>query len=75
VPFAWKRRRSDSGIAGIEGRPNARRDGPFDRLRAGRTEGLRMGNYRGLVVADRTESDKWDWFRNCDGCTGVSEKY
>jgi len=26
-------------------------------------------------IRDALDSDKWDWFRDCDGCTGVSEIY
>ena len=29
---------------------------------------------RGLI-REALDSDKWDWFRDCDGCTGVSEMY
>jgi hypothetical protein len=29
---------------------------------------------RALIV-EALDSDKWDWFRDCDGCTGVSELY
>ena len=24
-------------------------------------------------VVEALDSDEWDWFRDCDGCTGVSE--
>ena len=27
------------------------------------------------LVRAALDSDKWDWFRDCDGCTGVSELY
>jgi len=27
------------------------------------------------LVREALDSDKWDWFRDCDGCTGVSEIY
>ena len=27
------------------------------------------------LIRDALESDKWDWFTDCDGCTGVSEIY
>ena len=27
------------------------------------------------LVRAALDSDKWDWFRDCDGCTGVSEIY
>ena len=26
-------------------------------------------------IIEALDSDKWDWFRDCDGCTGVSEVY
>jgi hypothetical protein len=29
---------------------------------------------RGLI-REALDSEKWDWFRDCDGCTGVSEMY
>jgi hypothetical protein len=27
------------------------------------------------LVVEALDSDKWDWFRDCDGCTCVSEMY
>ena len=27
------------------------------------------------LIREALDSDKWDWFRDCDGCTGVSELY
>jgi hypothetical protein len=27
------------------------------------------------LIREALDSDKWDWFRDCDGCTGVSEVY
>ena len=27
------------------------------------------------LIREALDSDKWDWFRDCDGCTGVSEIY
>jgi hypothetical protein len=27
------------------------------------------------LVREALHSDKWDWFADCDGCTGVSELY
>ena len=27
------------------------------------------------LIVEALDSDKWDWFRDCDGCTGVSEIY
>jgi hypothetical protein len=27
------------------------------------------------VIREALDSDKWDWFKDCDGCTGVSEIY
>ena len=27
------------------------------------------------LVVEALDSDKWDWFRDCDGCTCVSEIY
>jgi len=27
------------------------------------------------LIIEALDSDKWDWFRDCDGCTGVSEIY
>jgi hypothetical protein len=27
------------------------------------------------LIREALDSDKWDWFRDCDGCTGVSEMY
>ncbi len=26
-------------------------------------------------ILEALHSDEWDWFRDCDGCTGVSEVY
>ena len=28
-----------------------------------------------VLIREALDSDKWDWFRDCDGCTGVSEMY
>jgi len=28
-----------------------------------------------VLVREALDSDKWDWFRDCDGCTCVSEEY
>ena len=27
------------------------------------------------LIREALDSDKWDWFKDCDGCTGVSEIY
>ena len=27
------------------------------------------------LILEALNSDKWDWFMDCDGCTGVSEVY
>jgi len=27
------------------------------------------------LIREAMHSDKWDWFTDCDGCTGVSEIY
>ena len=27
------------------------------------------------LIREALDSDKWDWFRDCDGCTAVSEIY
>ena len=27
------------------------------------------------LVREALDSDQWDWFTDCDGCTGVSEMY
>lgn len=27
------------------------------------------------LIREALDSDKWDWFRDCDGCTAVSEVY
>ena len=27
------------------------------------------------LIREALDSAKWDWFRDCDGCTGVSEIY
>jgi hypothetical protein len=27
------------------------------------------------LILEALDSDEWDWFRDCDGCTGVSELY
>jgi len=27
------------------------------------------------LVTEALDSPRWDWFRDCDGCTGVSEVY
>ena len=27
------------------------------------------------LIREALDSDHWDWFRDCDGCTGVSEIY
>ena len=27
------------------------------------------------LIREALDSDKWDWFRDCDGCTSVSEIY
>ena len=27
------------------------------------------------LVREALDSDKWDWFKDCDGCTAVSEIY
>ena len=27
------------------------------------------------LIREALDSDKWDWFVDCDGCTGVSEIY
>ena len=32
------------------------------------------GDIQALIV-EALDSDKWDWFRDCDGCTAVSEVY
>jgi hypothetical protein len=29
---------------------------------------------QGLIM-EALDSDRWDWFKDCDGCTGVSEMY
>ena len=26
-----------------------------------------------VLILEAMNSDKWDWFEDCDGCTGVSE--
>jgi hypothetical protein len=28
-----------------------------------------------VLILEALNSDKWDWFTDCDGCTGVSEVY
>ena len=28
-----------------------------------------------VLIREALDSDKWDWFRDCDGCTFVSEIY
>lgn len=28
-----------------------------------------------ILVVEALKSDRWDWFEDCDGCTGVSEVY
>ena len=28
-----------------------------------------------VLVREALDSKKWDWFKDCDGCTGVSEAY
>jgi len=27
------------------------------------------------LIREALDSDKWDWFKDCDGCTAVSEVY
>ena len=27
------------------------------------------------LIMEALDSDQWDWFRDCDGCTAVSEMY
>jgi hypothetical protein len=29
---------------------------------------------QGLIM-EALDSNRWDWFKDCDGCTGVSEMY
>ena len=28
-----------------------------------------------VLVREALDSPRWDWFKDCDGCTGVSEMY
>ena len=57
----------------------------------GKSEGLdRATEYRRIIesfdvlsvpadiqtlIREALDSDKWDWFEDCDGCTGVSDVY
>ena len=68
-----------SGRCGILGLGKGRSDG-LDR----ETEWRRISQSFDLfsvpddiqaLIREALDSDKWDWFRDCDGCTGVSEIY